>query len=247
MPRRTPRSPSIGFCSCSRPTASRSVWCRASRSSVVVLERDLDREVGLVGQELVQRRVDEPDRDRQPVHLARISVKSWRCSGSSSASAASRPASSSARISRSTSSRRGPRNMCSVRHSPMPCGAEPRARAASSGVSAFARTSRRRTASAWSEHEGDRLHEAPCLLWCPRRLRGGGRTEGVGDRDGAEEHLAGGAVDGHHVTLGEGGAAADPDPSLLDVDLELARRRRRRCGPCRGPRRPRARSCRRGW
>ena len=33
-----------------------------------VRDGQLDRELGEVGQELVQRRVDEPDRDRQPVH-----------------------------------------------------------------------------------------------------------------------------------------------------------------------------------
>ena len=35
---------------------------------LVLLQGDLDRELGVVGQELVQRRVDQPDRDRQPVH-----------------------------------------------------------------------------------------------------------------------------------------------------------------------------------
>ena len=60
-----------------------------------------------------------------PSIASRISVKSSRCSGSSAASAASCPSSSSATIRFSTSWRRSPRNMCSVRHSPMPCGAEP--------------------------------------------------------------------------------------------------------------------------
>ena len=36
--------------------------------AVVAGQGDLDREVGEVGQELVQRRVDQPDRDRQAVH-----------------------------------------------------------------------------------------------------------------------------------------------------------------------------------
>ena len=35
---------------------------------VIAGQRDLDREVGEVGQELVQRRVEQPDGDRQPVH-----------------------------------------------------------------------------------------------------------------------------------------------------------------------------------
>ena len=77
-------------------------------------------------------------------------MKSWRCSGSSSASAASCDSSSSATTRFSTSCRRSPRNMCSVRHSPMPWAPKRRARAASSGVSAFARTCRRRAPSACS-------------------------------------------------------------------------------------------------
>ena len=38
------------------------------RGGIVTGERDLDRELGQVGQELVQRRVEQPDRGRQPVH-----------------------------------------------------------------------------------------------------------------------------------------------------------------------------------
>ena len=68
MPRRTPRSPSIGFCSCSRlDRLEELVLCRPVVVALV-LERDLHRQVGVVGEELVQRRVDQPDRDRQPVH-----------------------------------------------------------------------------------------------------------------------------------------------------------------------------------
>ncbi len=43
---------------------------------------------------------------------------------------------------------RSPRNMCSVRHSPIPAAPNERPRAASSGVSALARTPRRRNSSA---------------------------------------------------------------------------------------------------
>ena len=68
MPRRTPRRPSIGFCSCSRLTASSSLLVVLVDVAALVLERDLDRQLGEVGQELVQRRVDQPDRHRQPVH-----------------------------------------------------------------------------------------------------------------------------------------------------------------------------------
>ena len=69
MPSRTPRRPSIGFCSCSRCTASSSLLLACSSTvAALVVERDLDRQLGVVGQELVQRRVDQPDRHRQPVH-----------------------------------------------------------------------------------------------------------------------------------------------------------------------------------
>ena len=51
-------------------------------------------------------------------------------------------------ISRMTGSRSSPKNMCSVRQRPMPWAPNSRARRASSGVSAFARTPRRRASSA---------------------------------------------------------------------------------------------------
>ena len=77
------------------------------------------------------------------------SVKSWRCIGSNAASASSRSSVVPARMTRSISVRRSPRNMCSVRHSPMPCAPRDLARIASSAVSAFARMASRRRTSAW--------------------------------------------------------------------------------------------------
>ena len=50
--------------------------------------------------------------------------------------------------------------MCSVRHSPMPCAPSRRARAASSAVSALARTRSRRASSAWVEQPVHRLRPA---------------------------------------------------------------------------------------
>ena len=64
MPRRTPRVPSIGFASRQRCAAASSV--RPSASSSPLASRDeqlLD-----VGEELVQRRVEQPDGDGQAVH-----------------------------------------------------------------------------------------------------------------------------------------------------------------------------------
>ena len=70
-PSRTPRRPSIGFDSCSRSTAASSLRSASTGSPGVARglgQRDLDRQLGAVRQELVQRRVEQPDRHRQPVH-----------------------------------------------------------------------------------------------------------------------------------------------------------------------------------
>ena len=77
------------------------------------------------------------------------STKSDFWNGAIFASAARRPASSSARIiSRTAAMRASSKNICSVRHRPMPSAPKPRAVLASSGVSALARTRRRRTLAA---------------------------------------------------------------------------------------------------
>ena len=82
-------------------------------------------ELGAVGQELVQRRVEQPDRHRQPVHRGQQLDEVLRAAAAAAARARS-PARRRcrARITCSISARRSPRNMCSVRHRPMPCGAE---------------------------------------------------------------------------------------------------------------------------
>ncbi len=64
MPSRTPRVPSIGFCSCQRFAASK----RRSSSAVSPPVRRLQGEVRDVGQELVQRRVEQAHGDGQAVH-----------------------------------------------------------------------------------------------------------------------------------------------------------------------------------
>ncbi len=79
------------------------------------------------------------------------SRKSSRWNGSSLASAARRPRSSCAMIiCRTMPMRAGSKNMCSVRHRPMPSAPNLRAVSASSGVSALVRTFMRRTPSAHS-------------------------------------------------------------------------------------------------
>ncbi len=95
-------------------------------------QRDLDRQLGEVGQELVQRRVDQPDGDRQPVHrledLDEVAAlqRLERVQRGLPGRRRPRPGSG-----RSTSWRRSPRNMCSVRHRPTPPAPNRRARAQS--------------------------------------------------------------------------------------------------------------------
>ena len=84
----------------------------------------------------------------RPSIASKMPSKSARWSFSSSSSAASSSAASSARMNRCTSGSRSPRNMCSVRHSPMPSAPNLRATCASCGRSALVRTFSRRNSSA---------------------------------------------------------------------------------------------------
>jgi hypothetical protein len=81
--------------------------------------------------------------------LPNSATKSSRCIGNSFANAARRVFSSSARIiSRTARMRPSSKNMCSVRHRPMPSAPNLMATRASLGVSALARTLSWRTSSA---------------------------------------------------------------------------------------------------
>ena len=100
------------------------------------------------------------------------STKSWRCIGWMRASALRRPASSSDRIiSRMATMRSSSKNMCSVRHNPMPSAPNLRAWAASAGVSALVRTLSVRTASAQTmssakspDSSGCTVGTTPCMI-----------------------------------------------------------------------------------
>ena len=104
------------------------------------------------------------------------------------------------------SDRRSPRNMCSVRHRPMPCAPSRRARSASSAVSALARTASRRTESAWDSSRSTAFTRSAVSSSVPVE---GGLQAALDVRLGrrrhhcrrAEEDLAGGPVDGEHVAL----------------------------------------------
>ena len=86
-----------------------------------------------------------------PFMIRKISAKSLRCIGNSSFSAARLCSSVSATIMRRTAGIRWTsKNMCSVRHRPIPSAPNSRAVLASVGVSALARTRIRRSLSAHS-------------------------------------------------------------------------------------------------
>ena len=168
---------------------------------------DLHGELGEVGQELVQRRVDEPDRRRQAVHRLQQARRSpARCSGSSASSACSplrrrcrpAPAARCARDGRrGTGARCGtarpPRHRARARRASSRCR---RWRARASGVRRRRAGAPGRTASTSARTSGS-----------SRRRREGGvepvgdvdHDRGVDDGDLAAEHLAGGAVDRDRV------------------------------------------------
>ena len=137
-PSRTPRVPSMGLNSCQAWAASSSFSSSADSPEVAFLISQL---LGR-GQELVQRRVEQAHGDRQPVHgledrheVLLLGLPQLLEGGGLLCRR------SSARIMRRTIGRRSsPRNMCSVRHSPMPSAPNRRALAASGPLSALART-----------------------------------------------------------------------------------------------------------
>ena len=166
----------------------------------------------------------------RPVMISNSSAKSWRCIGSSLASAARRPCLVSARIISRTATMRSPsKNMCSVRQRPMPSAPNERATRASAarlGVGAHL-------------HAPDRVGPA----------HEGGEIAGhlrLHHRRRALHHLARAAVDGEDVALLQRHAARGHRLRRHNRCGSCWRRRRRAC-PCRARRRPRARSCRRAW
>ncbi len=144
MPSRQPRWPSIGLVSCNASAR----W-RIAGTSLPVSRAISPNSASVFGRNSwsggSRRRIVTGN----PFMMRNISAKSSRWIGSNSASAARRPASSSAMIScRIAPIRSASKNMCSVRLSPMPSAPNRRAARASIAVSALARTLRRRIASA---------------------------------------------------------------------------------------------------
>ncbi len=149
-PSRTPRMPSIGFCSwcrCTSLSSSAALWSGSPTASATATLTDSSVRSG---RNSCSGGSSSRTTTGSPSIAPKMPRKSSRCSGSSSSSAFSRSSSVRDKITRSTIRRREPRNMCSVRHSPMPWAPKSRARWASSGLSALARTPIRRVRSAWS-------------------------------------------------------------------------------------------------
>ena len=189
IPSRQPRVPSIGFCSCSARTLAVTRSCRAISASAArrraarAISSD---QVSQVGQELVQRRIEQPDRHRQALHrledALEVALLERQQPVERAPGGAPRRAPGSSRC--ITGSRSSPKNMCSVRQRPMPSAPSSRALAASSGVSAFARTPSRRTSSAQP------VSVSKSSFSC-------GGTSGSAPQD----HLAAAAVDRDRVAL----------------------------------------------
>ena len=151
MPRRTPRRPSMGFCSCMRRTSTSMASSAGSRVPVALPTATFVSSSMRAGMNSWSGGSMRRTVMALPSMTSSISRKSCFWSFSSSLNAAWRSSESGAeRIARSTSGRRSPRNMCSVRHRPMPSAPKAMARLESRGVSALARTCRRRTLSAWA-------------------------------------------------------------------------------------------------
>ena len=141
-PSRTPRRPSIGFCSCIRLHGGQQRAVVVRRPARASARATLTASSSRAGRNSCSGGSMQPHGHRQAVHRREDARRSRPA-----AAAAARPApparsssvvrpGSAARPAR----RRSPRNMCSVRHRPMPSAPNRRARAASSAVSALART-----------------------------------------------------------------------------------------------------------
>ncbi len=136
-PSRTPRVPNIGLNSCQACAARRSACSSSARPSVACLMSSSS----VRGRNSCKGGSRRRTVTGRPSIASRISMKSAFCATRSSSSAAVSASGVSAKIMRRTiGSRSSPRNMCSVRHRPIPSAPNWRALAASGPLSALART-----------------------------------------------------------------------------------------------------------
>ena len=227
MARRQPRKPSIGLNSCSSRARSASFF-----GSAPIACGDFGDLLLGVRQEFVQRRIEQPDRHRQRAHdleqLDEIrraaSAEAWR------ALCGARSRRSARIISRTARMRSSSKNMCSVRHSPMP---------SAPNLMRGAGVGRRIGIGAHLE-----LAHARRPISSGWRIRR--RAPARASRTLAGEHLAGRAVDGERVALLQR-RRRRRSWSARGNRRAASRRRRRRACPCRARPRRHARSCRRAW
>ena len=210
--------PSIGFCSCHSRAASSSFRSVFDRPLVASLTSSSS----MRGRNSCSGGSSSRTVTGSPSMASRISRKSsfWATRSSSSAAASSFGVA--ARIMRRTIGRRSsPRNMCSVRHRPMPSAPNCRALVASGPLSALARTAEL---------------ALPHLVGPAEDGLELGRRLGRRQRDRAEHDLAGGAVEGDDVALLHGHVAGG---EVVGVDADRLGAHHRRDAPARGPRRRR--------
>ena len=174
--RRTPRRPSIGLASWLLRTTARSSSSAGSSSPRSRSTATLTLSSVRSGRNSCSGGSMRRTVMGLPFIVSNIWMKSPFCSGRRAARAASRSASEEARMRFWTNCLRSPRNMCSVRHRPTPWAPRWMAWRASSGVSALARTSRRRTASAWPMRRStavtsSRVSSSPAALSASSRPR----------------------------------------------------------------------------
>ena len=158
MPRRQPRWPSIGLNSCSSSTRLQQfgqLLLQIARLDAVLLRHlllhrlagvrqpgEIHHQVFALGQELVQRRIERADHHRESVHGLEQAGEILALHGQQLLQRlACAIFSSRARIMACMCGMRSSaKNMCSVRHRPMPSAPNSRATLASRGMSALART-----------------------------------------------------------------------------------------------------------
>ncbi len=198
MPRRTPRRPSIGFCSRSASTRREHLALVASvpsspsgRSPSLQLQPrlelgDLAQQLVVARQELVQRRIDQADGHRQPVHRAEQAVEVARAA---SAAASRAPRRAPPRPARGSSAARS-------------AAARPRRTCARCGTG---RCPRRRSRARARRRAGSRRWPRRRACGCRRPTeqlqRSGSSKSGTTVGSCAGEHLAGGAVERDAVAL----------------------------------------------
>ena len=216
MPRRTPRRPSIGFCSWRRRTCVSRVVARSSTSPRSSASATWTLRSVRSGRNSCSGGSSSRMVTGRPSIASRISVKSWRWSGSSAARAASTPGVvlGDDELLDQLASLAEEHVLGAAQADALGAEAAGAGRVLGGvGIGAHPQAAR---AVGVGHDPRDRVGEVAVELLALEVAH----HDGVGDRHGAGEHLAGRAVDGDDVALAEGLAAAHPDLLGLGVDVE---------------------------